>query len=37
MTNERREKILNSFTVGEILDNELLVLSIQDALEEADK
>lgn len=37
MTNKRREKILNNFTVGEILDNELLVMSIQDALEEADK
>lgn len=37
MTNPRREKILNNFTVGEILDSELLVMSIQDALEEADR
>lgn len=36
MTNERRDKILNAFTVSD-LDNELTLLSIQDALEEADR
>lgn len=35
MTNERRYKILSSFTVGD-LENELTLMSIKDALEEAD-
>jgi hypothetical protein len=36
MTNERRDKILRNFTFGD-LDKELTLMSIRDALEEADK
>jgi len=36
MTNLRREQILSNFTFGD-LENELTLMSIQDALEEADR